>query len=658
MKATRPLCAAAVLLALSFAPARAEPISQIVSFGDSLSDVGNSYAQFGYPASPPYAAGRYSNGPIWLDRLAMRLGVAAPTASQNGGLNYAVGGAATDTPAISPVPGYAPLITPALQVIGLVPNVNTQIASYLATHSPTSGTLYTLWAGANDFFDGQTNPLIPADNLQADILNLINKGAKNFLVANLPSLDLTPLGRGEGPAAQAGLKALTAGFNAELGADLDQVQAAHPDVQLHRLDAFGLFQAVEANPAAFGLTNATDPAILAPDGANLDGYLFWDDVHPTAPAGRIIGDAAFKAAAPEPSSVVLLLTGCLGAGSLLRRNLGIRLLRSRGALLLGALLCVVVPCWVRASPASPPQADSAPSVGSDAASPAPSLEAPTATPDDAPAPVEPLVQHLKLDTTWLPGRNANGLEIIDVDGTITLAAPLGQGIAPLLFTPGAGLHFWNVPRTGTAVAPPPLPTRLFDSYVEVGWQPRLAEWLFADLAVTPGVYSDFRDVSSQSFQMRGRGVAIVAFSPQFQIALGALYVNYNRTKVLPAGGVLWNPDGDTRLQLLFPQPKLAHRIGAWRDAEFWGYLKGEFGGGRWSVERSDGSAEFIDYTDVRAILGLERVTPGGLTSHVEVGYVFNRRVTFTSSTTDYSPDATVLRAQGFAISSTALRWTI
>ncbi len=238
MKAFRLACAAVLFLAACSATGRAGPITQIVSFGDSLSDVGNSYAQYGYPASPPYAQGRYSNGPIWLDRLASKLGAAAPAASLTGGLDYAFGGGATDTPAISPAPGYAPLITPTLQVIGLVPNVNTQIASYLSNHTPNSGTLYTLWAGANDFFDGQTNPLKPADNLMADIQTLISKGAKNFLVANLPSLGLTPLGRAEGPTVQAGLNALTLGFNAELNADLNQIQADHPEVQIHRLERF------------------------------------------------------------------------------------------------------------------------------------------------------------------------------------------------------------------------------------------------------------------------------------------------------------------------------------------------------------------------------------------------------------------------------------
>jgi hypothetical protein len=238
------------------------------------------------------------------------------------------------------------------------------------------------------------------------------------------------------------------------------------------------------------------------------------------------------------------------------------------------------------------------------------------------------------------------LAIDDVEACVTLAAPLAEGLDPLLLTPGAGMHFWKGPGRGAAAAPPDLPTQLYDAHLEIGWQPRLAPWLFADLAVIPGVYTDFRDVNAESFQMRGRGLAVVAFSPRLQIAAGVLYPNFNHTKLLPAGGVIWNPDDDTRLQFLFPRPKLARRVGAWGGGEWWVYVAGEFGGGRWSVERADGAAESIDYTDARALLGLECLAPAGPSGHAEVGYVFDRRVTFTGGAPDYQPGGTLLLRAG------------
>jgi len=56
--------------------------SQIISFGDSLTDVGNDYFLSGNtqpPSSLGYDNGRASNGPLWVEDLATKLGIAAPT---------------------------------------------------------------------------------------------------------------------------------------------------------------------------------------------------------------------------------------------------------------------------------------------------------------------------------------------------------------------------------------------------------------------------------------------------------------------------------------------------------------------------------------------------------------------------------------------------
>jgi phospholipase/lecithinase/hemolysin len=77
-----------------------------------------------------------------------------------------------------------------------------------------------------------------------------------------------------------------------------------------------LLRAIVANPAAYGLTNATDPCFNGVTVcANPGQYLFWDDFHPTTAADAIAAKA-FASAVPEPSSIVLLLTACaLGIGS-------------------------------------------------------------------------------------------------------------------------------------------------------------------------------------------------------------------------------------------------------------------------------------------------------------------------------------------------------
>ena len=59
--------------------------------------------------------------------------------------------------------------------------------------------------------------------------------------------------------------------------------------------------------------------------------------------------------------------------------------------------------------------------------------------------------------------------------------------------------------------------------------------------------------------------AIVAFSPELQLAAGVLYINRLHAKIMPAGGVIWRPNEDTRYELLrgcghCPQIEEADRV--------------------------------------------------------------------------------------------------
>jgi phospholipase/lecithinase/hemolysin len=309
------LAALAVLL-LSPLLSRA---SQIVVFGDSLSDTGNAYHATGGQFPPaPYNSGRFSNGPIWVERLAPMLSAPTPTPSSQGGTDSAYAGAATGTTPLgtqlgTPA-GLSPLTTPTGQFIANVPSLPTQVASYIASlkgGTPAAGTLATIWAGANDFFDGQRDPTVPAKNIANAVSALINAGVKNFLIPNLPDLSKTPYGLSSSAATQQGLQALSVGFNNALTADL-RLLASIPGVHIHTLDTFGFFQQLQANPAQFKLSNVTSEGILSGN-PSASGYLFWDDVHPTTAGHQLLAtQAAAALAAPEPSSVLLLGGGFLG----------------------------------------------------------------------------------------------------------------------------------------------------------------------------------------------------------------------------------------------------------------------------------------------------------------------------------------------------------
>ena len=79
------LYAALVASWVGVAVAVAGPFSNLVVFGDSLSDVGNiAQATFGiYPGSA-YYSNRFSNGPVWVETLSVELEF-GPAPTQHGG---------------------------------------------------------------------------------------------------------------------------------------------------------------------------------------------------------------------------------------------------------------------------------------------------------------------------------------------------------------------------------------------------------------------------------------------------------------------------------------------------------------------------------------------------------------------------------------------
>lgn len=337
----------------------AEDFHSIVSFGDSLSDTGNVYlstladpASDPFPPAPPYFPGHFTNGLNWVEYLSIQLGpsVSPPLPSLLGGTNYAWGGAETgiqSTSTIStlgsPIPGSFP--------------VSAQVNQYLGTLGPSgkvpqaNKTLFTLWAGANDFlFREESDPSVIVQALAFDVQRLIDAGARHILVPNIPSIDATPGGSGVFPSALVTIDtnpllpprpnrydAVVAATNTGLAQALTALDSVHPKVTIYQFDVASLMQQVITDPTSVGLPasfNTAIPALNEPAlyglgqvifNADPDNSLFWDGAHPTTVAHGIVGLAAYdllngggQASAaslsavvtPEPSSLAMILIAC------------------------------------------------------------------------------------------------------------------------------------------------------------------------------------------------------------------------------------------------------------------------------------------------------------------------------------------------------------
>jgi phospholipase/lecithinase/hemolysin len=343
--------------------------SSLVSFGDSLSDVGT-YQVGGVVAM---GGGKYtinsSTDKNWTELIAAQMGLAAPCPAQKGldgnaaygfsvpvvntaaCLNYAQGGARVTNPV---GPGNKLLGGGNATIGQLTVPILTQIQNHLAKVSNKfSGTeLVTVMAGANDVFIqlGTVGATVSAAQAAgaaaaADPTNavkaataaayataaagapqaavvamgtagaelagyiktlIVGKGATKVLVLNIPDVKGTPFGKSTDASTQGLIDLMVTTFNDQLKAGLkDQAGVL-------LVDAYTASKDETANPAQYGITNATTPACILDNpsknplssslvcnannviAGDVSKYLFADTVHPSPYGYQLLAQLVAK----------------------------------------------------------------------------------------------------------------------------------------------------------------------------------------------------------------------------------------------------------------------------------------------------------------------------------------------------------------------------
>jgi len=332
------ICATIAFLALPLESIYAASPYQLVVFGDSLSDNGNAAAALASvgqtlgnyvpnaltdgPHTSPATAGPYG---LWIDQFAKILVASDPqpfvvftpfgksggTLSANpSGTNFAVASAlAGNNPNFSPTNYLKPGNTQ-------VPGTTNQVQLYLSFNGQhaSPNNLYVFWAGANNiyqsidsvstFFEFPSLATSAADAIAGNIATLASAGAKYFLWLNLPPLGQVPyvndnpsrLVRDLGKDAADGAALV---FNDRLASDVASLTKNY-GIEVIVVNTNSLFNSIVSNPGHYGFVNVKDAGWCGTDGVetcaldNPNGFLFWDELHPTTAADEVLAQFVYS----------------------------------------------------------------------------------------------------------------------------------------------------------------------------------------------------------------------------------------------------------------------------------------------------------------------------------------------------------------------------
>lgn len=282
---------------LAAAPASAQQIDRIVSFGDSYADPGNAFA-LGY-ANPGalaiYSTGRFSGGTNYIDTLAQLLGVPV--------YNYAIGGALAGTNntliCFDPVYG-APLCGKGFQYeIDQFLGVGPQSAVFPTTDTTfDEHDLLTISIGGNDarLYQQLGGSLANAAPAGAGTAALATQQLNRLVANGTPTISFIAGDTGRlpeiagDPSGAAVRSAFSASFNSAMQQSLAGY-AANGSI-VHYLDLSLVLDNIAADPAAYGITKGLAcPSFAVSTACVLDstGYLFYGDgLHLTSDGFKIV----------------------------------------------------------------------------------------------------------------------------------------------------------------------------------------------------------------------------------------------------------------------------------------------------------------------------------------------------------------------------------
>lgn len=284
-----------------FAPSTAQAIDGLVTFGDSLSDMGNRSVE----TKKPGIKFRENWVKILADPGLLNVPDFKPSGMSfyYGGTNYAVGGATTEvTAAMNKDRNRGQHLTQQISNRYLNPAFNKDGVKKNALHVIVVGTNDLMLASigidqiATQWAKLDAVGVAVAKSTESQIQALASAGVRHvmwgdlFDVAQAPSVvnRAKPFGASVSATYLAAITRAVNAHNTEMDAAIARLQKANPGLIVTKLDLHSRFADVAKDPARYGFVEVTK-------GANDDKHLFSaDGLHPTTQAHKMLAQYAYE----------------------------------------------------------------------------------------------------------------------------------------------------------------------------------------------------------------------------------------------------------------------------------------------------------------------------------------------------------------------------
>jgi hypothetical protein len=187
---------------------------------------------------------------------------------------------------------------------------------------------------------------------------------------------------------------------------------------------------------------------------------------------------------------------------------------------------------------------------------------------------------------------------------------------------GYGLKHIEAPSSSA------LPQDLHALYLEVGATYRFENKAFATLKMTPGLYSDFKDIGTDDLRMPILALGGYSFENGISVVGGCIYrFGYHAVQFIPALGFSYQPNHSWRIDLIAPRPAVTYF--ASRKLQL--FVAGDFASDEYEVNDPAFGVKAIKYGDYKAMGGITYHPVPAIKLSTAVGYAFERRFVFYGS---------------------------